>query len=551
LLKTLSIKNFALIEDVELTLKDKLNIITGETGAGKSILLGALSLLLGKRADFGSIRNPEEKCIIEGTFLIRDYDLSSLFQKNDLDYEAETIIRREILPSGKSRAFVNDTPVNLQQLSNLGIHLVDIHSQHDTLFVGDTDYQYQVIDALAGNKNLLIQYSESLKKYKKLQKELEVLKTKQAEAQKSYDYHLFLYNELKESKLYEGMQEELEESYERLSNVEELKENLSFSLHKLQEEEIGIISNLKEIRSKFGQLENFGQIYKELNQRFQSVLLELDDMRMEMENLAENIEDDPQALESVNAELQNLYNLQKKHQVDSVEALLEIQSKLEEEISASENAEANTDQLQKQIDKAYQEAQQQADQLLKSRKKIIPDFIKSIQDILSKLGMPDAQLKIELNPSKEFNTSGKDQMQWLFSANKGGRFTEMRRSASGGELSRITLAIKSILAKFSQLPTLIFDEIDTGVSGDIAQKMGDIMSEMSENLQVISITHLPQIAAKGNHHFKVYKQLIKDSAQTTIKKLSDEDRILELAEMLGGKEQSESAIAHAKALMNQ
>lgn len=551
MLKTLSIKNFALIEDVELTLKDKLNIITGETGAGKSILLGALSLLLGKRADFGSIRNPEEKCIIEGTFLIRDYDLSSLFQKNDLDYEAETIIRREILPSGKSRAFVNDTPVNLQQLSNLGIHLVDIHSQHDTLFVGDTDYQYQVIDALAGNKNLLIQYSESLKKYKKLQKELEVLKTKQAEAQKSYDYHLFLYNELKESKLYEGMQEELEESYERLSNVEELKENLSFSLHKLQEEEIGIISNLKEIRSKFGQLENFGQIYKELNQRFQSVLLELDDMRMEMENLAENIEDDPQALESVNAELQNLYNLQKKHQVDSVEALLEIQSKLEEEISASENAEANTDQLQKQIDKAYQEAQQQADQLLKSRKKIIPDFIKSIQDILSKLGMPDAQLKIELNPSKEFNTSGKDQMQWLFSANKGGRFTEMRRSASGGELSRITLAIKSILAKFSQLPTLIFDEIDTGVSGDIAQKMGDIMSEMSENLQVISITHLPQIAAKGNHHFKVYKQLIKDSAQTTIKKLSDEDRILELAEMLGGKEQSESAIAHAKALMNQ
>lgn len=551
MLKTLSIKNFALIEDVELTLKDKLNIITGETGAGKSILLGALSLLLGKRADFGSIRNPEEKCIIEGTFLIRDYDLSSLFQKNDLDYEAETIIRREILPSGKSRAFVNDTPVNLQQLSNLGIHLVDIHSQHDTLFVGDTDYQYQVIDALAGNKNLLIQYSESLKKYKKLQKELEVLKTKQAEAQKSYDYHLFLYNELKESKLYEGMQEELEESYERLSNVEELKENLSFSLHKLQEEEIGIISNLKEIRSKFGQLENFGQIYKELNQRFQSVLLELDDMRMEMENLAENIEDDPQALESVNAELQNLYNLQKKHQVDSVEALLEIQSNLEEEISASENAEANTDQLQKQIDKAYQEAQQQADQLLKSRKKIIPDFIKSIQDILSKLGMPDAQLKIELNPSKEFNTSGKDQMQWLFSANKGGRFTEMRRSASGGELSRITLAIKSILAKFSQLPTLIFDEIDTGVSGDIAQKMGDIMSEMSENLQVISITHLPQIAAKGNHHFKVYKQLIKDSAQTTIKKLSDEDRILELAEMLGGKEQSESAIAHAKALMNQ
>jgi len=549
LLKTLAIKNFALIEDVELSLKDKLSIITGETGAGKSILLGALSLLLGKRADLNSIKNPDKKCIIEGVFSIKAYHLQELFKKNDLDYEEDSIIRREILPSGKSRAFVNDTPVKLQQLSALGKHLVDIHSQHETLFVGDAAYQYKVIDALADNKKLLINFQKSLKTYKNLQKELEVLKAKQAEAQKTYDYHLFLLNELKENNLEAGIQEELEEKYQQLSNVEELKENLSFSIQQFQQEDIGITDVLKEIRNRFNTLENFGEIYQQLNERLQSVLLELEDMSFEMENLFENIEDDPQELSLVDEKLQNIYNLQKKHQANSVEELLEIQEDLEEKVSTSENAEITTKKLEKEIEKAFTKTEKLAKKLTKSRLKVISNFTTAVEEILDKLGMPDARLKVKLNPDKDFNNLGKDQMQWLFSANKGGRFQALKKSASGGELSRITLAIKSILAKFSQLPTLIFDEIDTGVSGDIAQKMGDIMREMAKNLQVISITHLPQIAAKGAHHFKVYKEVIKNSTRTTITELSAEKRIEELAEMLGGKDKSESAIAHAKALM--
>lgn len=549
MLKTLSIKNFALIEDVELSLEDKLTIITGETGAGKSILLGALSLILGKRADFGSIRNPKKKCVIEGVFSIRNYQLEKLFENHDLDYEPESIIRREILPSGKSRAFVNDTPVNLQQLSALGANLVDIHSQHETLFIGDVTYQYQVIDSLTKNENLLTEFKTALHVYRKLQKELELLIAKQAEAQKTYDYHLFLFNELNESNLVIGKQEELEESFQQLSNVEELKENLSFSLNQLQQEDIGITANLQEVRSKINHLSNYGQVYKDLSERLQSVLLELDDMRMEMESLAENIEDNPAQLDSINEELQNIYNLQKKHNVDSIEALLEIQTDLDEKVATSENADADIARLEKQINIAEEKTRKLAVKLTKSRKKVIPDFTKSVEEILAKLGMPDARLKVELQEAPEFNLWGQDHMQWLFSANKGGRFLEMRKSASGGELSRITLAIKSILAKFSQLPTLIFDEIDTGVSGDIAQKMGDIMSEMAENLQIISITHLPQIAAKGDHHFKVYKEHVGESTQTTIAKLEGEARIQELAEMLGGKDKSDSAIAHAKALL--
>jgi len=378
---------------------------------------------------------------------------------------------------------------------------------------------------------------------------LEDLIAKQAEAQKTYDYHLFLLKELNESKLQVGKLEELEESFQQLSNVEELKENLSFSLNQLQQEDIGVTDNLQEVKTKISHLSNYGQAYKDLSERLQSVLVELDDMRMEMETLAEDIEDNPALLDTVNEQLQQIYNLQKKHNVDSVEALLEIQTDLEEKVATSENADADIAKLKKQIKAAEDKTRKLGTQLTKSRKKVIPDFTKSVEEILAKLGMPDARLKVELEKATEFNLWGQNDMQWLFSANKGGRFLEMRKSASGGELSRITLAIKSILAKFSQLPTLIFDEIDTGVSGDIAQKMGDIMSEMAEHLQIISITHLPQIAAKGDHHFKVYKEHVGESTQTTIAKLENQARIQELAEMLGGKEKSDSAIAHAKALL--
>lgn len=549
MLKSLSIKNFALIEDVELVLEDQLSIITGETGAGKSILLGALSLLLGKRANLDSSKDPKKKCVIEGVFSIKNYQLESLFKNLDLDYEEESIVRREILPSGKSRAFINDTPVRLQQMAELGKHLVDIHSQHDTLFVGDSTYQYQVIDTLANNHQLKNDYQKTLNHYKTLRKELKALKARQAEAQKTYDYHLFLLEELRESNLEVGAQEEWESQYQQLANVEDLKENLSAVLQQIQQEDLGVNDSLKEVHNRLSHLEGYGPSYQSLSNRLKSVLLEMEDMEVEMERLAENIEDDPNALELINDKLQQLYSLQKKHNVDSVEELLTLQDKLEKEVATSENAEEETAALAQEIEKVKNKLANQGDKLMKSRKKVVPQFIASIQEILQKLGMPDAQIKIDIKQSTDFSPLGTDEMHWLLSANKGGRFQELRKSASGGELSRITLAIKSILAKFSKLPTLIFDEIDTGVSGDIAQKMGSIMSDMAQHLQVISITHLPQIAAKGDHHFKVYKEIVKGVTQTTITRLNPEDRISELAEMLGGKEKSSSAIAHAKSLL--
>lgn len=550
MLTSLSIKNFALIEDVNLQLQDEFTIITGETGAGKSILLGALSLLLGKRADLSAIRNPQKKCVVEGVFQIENYHLQSLFEINDLDYEPQTIIRREILPSGKSRAFINDTPATLQKLSLLGNQLVDIHSQHETLFIGDTNYQFQVIDALANHKDLLQEYRKSYKNYQRLLQQLAKLKEAQREAAAAYDYNLFLLNELREAELKEGMQEELETQYQELNNVEELKENLSAAAHQLQQEEIGGIFNLQEVKNRLNALRNYGEQYQSLSERIESVLIEVEDMAVEIERLENKVEADPETLDFVNDKLQQLYNLQKKHHLDSEEELMQLQQELEEKVAISENAEEEISALTKKIEEAKKQTKQLTKSIYDKRKKVIPNFIKSVQEILTQVGMPDAQLKVELNHTEDFSSNGSDQMQWLLAANKGGNFNEMRKAASGGELSRITLAIKSILAKYSKLPTIIFDEIDTGISGDIAQKMAVIMNNMGKEMQVLSITHLPQIAAKGNHHFKVYKETEGNTTKTNIVELKGDTRVEELAEMLGGKNKSASAIAHAKELLN-
>ncbi len=550
MLTSLSIKNFALIEDVNLQLQDKFTIITGETGAGKSILLGALSLLLGKRADLSAIRNPDKKCVVEGVFQIENYHLQSLFETNDLDYEPQTIIRREILPSGKSRAFINDTPATLQKLSLLGNQLVDIHSQHETLFIGDANYQFQVIDAFANHKDLLQEYRKSYKNYQRLLQQLAKLKEEQREAAAAYDYNLFLLNELREAELKEGMQEELETQYQELNNVEELKENLSAAAHQLQQEEIGGIFNLQEVKNRLNALRNYGEQYKSLSERIESVLIEVEDMAVEIERLENKVEADPETLDFINDKLQQLYNLQKKHHLDSEEELMQLQQELEEKVATSENAEEEISALTKKIEEAKKQTNQLAKSIYENRKKVIPNFIKSVEEILTQVGMPDAQLKVELKHTEDFSNNGSDQMQWLLAANKGGNFNEMRKAASGGELSRITLAIKSILAKYSKLPTIIFDEIDTGVSGDIAQKMAVIMNNMGKEMQVLSITHLPQIAAKGNHHFKVYKETEGNTTKTNIVELKGETRVEELAEMLGGKDKSASAIAHAKELLN-
>lgn len=551
MLVSLSIKNFALIDDAHLDLHEGLTIITGETGAGKSILLGALSLLLGKRADLSAVRIPDKKCVVEGVFLLKKYGLKDLFIENELDYEEETILRREILPSGKSRAFINDTPVRLAEMEQLGNRLIDIHSQHETLSLGDSTYQYQVIDGLANNAALLNDFHSKLKSHKALLQEQKQMLAAQKEAATAYDYNLFLLHELQEAKLKIGMQEELEATCQQLNNVEVLKQNLGGALSLLQKEELGSLSTLSEVKKMLGQVSAFSPKYSSLYERISSTLLELDDVVEELENLTGNIEDDPATLTSINDQLQVLYNLQKKHQVDTIEQLLEIQTDLNRKVSVVDNNEAAMKALQAKIDTSFHLLEECGNQLYKKREKAIPGFVSAIEKSIALLGMPAARLRINIQKQTALNDFGMDDMDWQLSANQGSDFQAIKKVASGGELSRIMLAVKSILATYTQLPTIIFDEIDTGISGDIAQKMGGILQDMGKRMQVISITHLPQVAAKGNRHLKVFKAVHDQVTSTHIKELSSENRVLELAEMLGGKENQSSALNHAKALLNE
>lgn len=550
MLTELSIKNYALIEDIKINLQQGFTIITGETGAGKSIMLGALGLLLGKRADYSAIRNAKNKCIIEGVFDISNYSLKAFFEAEDLDFEEQTIIRREILASGKSRAFINDTPVTLPVLVKLGDFLIDIHGQHQTLSLGENQYQFQVLDTLAKNQESLQKYKKGLKEHKKLQQQLTILKEDQSQALKEQDYNLFLLNELQEAKLKGGEQEELEERYEELSNVETLTEHLGLAVNQIQQEEIGILSGLKEVKINLSKISKFSANYAALQERIESVIIELDDVAQELENSLERVEANPEELQQVNAKLQLIHNLQKKHAASSVEELLEITNALNEKVAFTENADADLEKLQQELLKSKKELERTSLELSNNRKKIIPDFVKTVEKIVTELGMPNARLKIELTQQSEFFSNGQDILNWYLSANKGGDFSELKKAASGGELSRIMLAVKSILATQSNLPTIVFDEIDTGVSGDIAQKMGDILQKMGLSMQVIAITHLPQIAGKGSKHFKIFKEDIGETTVTKIEELAIEDRIEELAMMLGGNIKSESAMAHAKALLN-
>ncbi len=550
LLTALSIKNYALIEDINIKLQEGFTIITGETGAGKSIMLGALGLLLGDRADYSSIRDTAKKCVIEGAFNIGNYNLKDFFLKEDLDFETQTIIRREILPSGKSRAFINDTPVKLSSLNKLGGFLIDVHSQHETLSLGNNEYQFQVIDTIAGNEALLLDYRNRFREFKKLNRRLEELKEEQAQAAREYDYNLFLLNELEEANLKPGMLEELESRYEELNNVEELTEKLGSAVELIGREDIGSLDTLKEVRAGLSKIAAFSATYESLNGRVESIIIELDDISQELSDALERVEANPEELEATNQKLQLIYNLQKKHSAENIEELLEMKDQLQEKVSVSENAEASLLEAEKAISEAKKDLVEVSVKIHQNRKKIIPEFIKQTEEILTGLGMPNARLKIELKPQQELLANGQDQLFWYLAANKGGDFKEMKKAASGGELSRIMLAVKSILAAQSSLPTIIFDEIDTGVSGDIAQKMGEILKRMGESMQVIAITHLPQIAGKGNSHFKIFKE---DSAQITTTKISEleqNERIEELAMMLGGNNISESAMAHARALLN-
>ena len=551
MLTNLQIKNYALIEAVNLDFKDGFTVITGETGAGKSILLGALGLILGKRADLSSIGNPEEKCVIEATFDVNAYALKSLFEEEDLDYEAQTIVRREILASGKSRAFVNDTPVTLSQLSALGARLVDIHSQHQTLEVTDVDFQFQVLDAFADNQSLLSDYKGIYTDFRKKEAQLKKLQKQKEEAQKEEEYKSFLLEELLAANLKAGEQEHLEKAHDALNNVEQITEGLAEAYQVLGREEVGVNEMLLTAKLRLSKLSGFSPQLKELSDRLEAVSIELDDVAEAINDLASETEGDPEELTRLEQRLKLLFDLQKKHNVDSVEALIEIRDSLDDEVQSLNNLDASIHNLEREIAEAKLDLEERAKVLTQNRTKAITPLTKKLEEILTDLGIPNARFEVSLTDSTSFLENGKDQLHFLFTANKGMRAQELKKAASGGELSRIMLAIKAVLSAYAQLPTLIFDEIDTGVSGEIALKMGNIMKAMGTRMQLISITHLPQIAGKGAQHFKVYKEDIAQKTTTGIRVLTKEERIAELAEMLGGKASSEAAFDHARQLLNE
>lgn len=550
MLTSLSIHNYALIEKLSIDFSEGFSTITGETGAGKSILLGALGLVLGKRADLSSLKNKEEKCIIEGHFLIAKYALNEFFDNNDLDYDDITIIRREILPSGKSRAFVNDSPVNLTVLVELSEYLLDIHSQHQTRELIEDHYQFQIIDAVASNRLVLLDYQQNLKIYQQLSKEIAIDKEQYAVSLKERDYTSFLFSELEEANLVAGDQEEMESQLEKLNNVELIKEQLEKSLIVLDNEQFGVITQLNDCRLSIHKIANFSSEYAQLFERLESATIELKDIATALNQFSETVVNDPNAQAIISQKLQFLYALQKKHQVNTIEELLQIQTELDVKVSSLEQLEQTIEIKEKQIQQQQLKLDELALQIHQNRQKSIPNLIEMLTTILSQLGMSMVQFKIDLKLTNNFFINGKEEIQFLISTNKGSDFGLMKKVASGGELSRIMLAVKAILANYSNLPTLLFDEIDTGVSGEVANKMGDIMKEMSKNRQIFAITHLPQIAAKGNHHFKVYKSTVGQTTTSEIKLLSNEERVIEIAQILSGTTVSDSAINHAKALLN-
>ena len=550
MITSLSIENFALIEKLNIDFSKGFSIITGETGAGKSILLGALGLVLGKRADLSSLKNKEEKCIVEANFEIGAYNLQWFFDENDLDYEQETIIRREILPSGKSRAFVNDSPVNLQQLQDLSQFLIDVHSQHQTLELAEEDYQFKIIDAIAANQELIASYVARLKQYRTAKSDLESKQSALSTILKEKDYNEFLFNELHSANLKAGELEDLEKSYAALNNVELIKDNLSMLLALANDEQFGLLKNLKEFRVILQKNSGFSAEYQALSERAQSVAIEFDDIVAELSKESDSVFSDPEKLELINQKLQLIYTLQKKHQVLTVEELIDIQNELESKVVSVVNLEEEIIALQKTIEDIEVELDLISAKISASRREAIPGLTHQLVQILAQLGMPNVQFKIEISASDGYRNNGKDDLLFLFSANKGTDFGLLKKVASGGEMSRIMLAVKSVLAQYSKLPTIIFDEIDTGVSGEIANKMGEIMQQMSQTMQVFAITHLPQIAAKGISHYKVYKTVTGESTVSALKLLSAEERVYEIAEMLSGKDISDSALNHAKALLN-
>lgn len=546
----LHIKNYALIEDLQVDFNSGLTTITGETGAGKSILLGGLSLVLGKRIDLSNIKNPSKKSIIECVFQLEIYNLQSFFQTHDLEYEPETIIRREVLPSGKSRAFVNDSPVKLDLLQALGRRLVDIHSQHETLSLTQDAFQFQIIDALGKTTALVKDYSNLLSKNKALQKEITALELQKQQSKNEYDYHSFLRLELEDSKVLNLDFEALESDYNTLSNLEAVQSELEFASQSLNADDIGINAHLLALKQRFQKLSTISSKYHSISERLNSISIELHDISSDIDTELSCLDPDPNRLSNIETQLKKVHDLFNKHNVNSTDALNEVYKALQFKTAQLGDYEARLNALNISLNENTEKLKLTADKITKKRQAILPKLKSELEILLQQLGMPHSKFKINITPSESFLSNGKDCLSFLLQANKGGQFLALKKGASGGELSRIMLAVKFILSKHQQLPTIMFDEIDTGVSGEISNKMASIMQEMSRYMQVFTITHLPQIAAKGDAHFKVFKTEKNNTTITKLKPLSSEERLEEIAQMLGGLNLTASAKAHAKQLLN-
>lgn len=550
MLKQLYIKNYTLIDTLDMAFHPGFSVITGETGAGKSIILGALSLLLGQRADSKMIKSGADRCIIEAHFDLRHFDLKSFFDSIDIDYdEADCILRRELTSSGKSRAFINDSPVSLIQLKQLGQQLVDIHSQHKNLLLQEEDFQLNVVDLIAGNKELFNEYQNQFKEYQHSKKALDELKERIARASENEDYLRFQINELNEANLKEGMQESLEKESEMMSHAEDIKSALYSTETILSNEERCVISDLKEIVRS---LENIQDVYPDISEsieRIESCLIELKDISKEINNQAEHVEYDPHELESINEKLDCIYSLEKKHRVDSVEKLIEIRDNIASQLDKINNSDEELKRMEENVEKNLNQCKTLASKLSTERIRSAKVVEKEMINKLVPLGIPHVRFKIQIEP-KQLQADGYDRINFLFSANTNTDMQPIKDVASGGEISRVMLSLKAMISGAVNLPTIIFDEIDTGVSGKIAEKMAIIMKEMGHNnRQVISITHLPQIAAMGTSHYKVYKE---ESANGTISRMSilnQDERVSEIAQMLSGETITESAINQAKELL--
>ena len=550
MLKQLTIKNFALIEELDATFSQGMTCITGETGAGKSILLGGLSLVLGKRADLSSLLDPEKKCIVEACFDIKDYHLRALFESLELDYEVYTVLRREILPQGKSRAFINDTPVTLNTLEEVSRHFIDLHSQNETVGLLAHQYQFEVLDALADNKTLLSDYQNILSSYKTVVAQYQSLQKEAEEAKATHELDQFLFQELESLDLQEGLEEDIEQKLDSLTHVDFLQTTLAAAIQLFEDETIGVIDQLLRLRSMGNELEKRSQAFSSLASRFQTLFIEAEDLLRSCKDSYDHLETDPEALALLQGKFDALNNQMLKHKVNTVTELITVRDQLENRLNQTLNSEEKLEHLKEEQLKYKKQLNELAAELHENRNKAIGILENELSAHVSKMGMPQAAFKIVLTSTPDFQANGKDLVDFQFKSNTGSRFQPLKKIASGGELSRIMLSVKAILSNYIQLPTLIFDEIDTGVSGKISDSLAAVMVGMSKQLQIINITHLPQVAAKSHYHFKVVKVQDNNKTVTKLVPLDQEARIEEIALMLSGHEVTPTAVAHAKQLMN-